>query len=179
METVIARCGTAPGRILDLGTGTGAIALALARAYPASSVTAVDASESALSLASENAASLDLAGRVSFLRADWFDGVPAGTFDLVVSNPPYLSEEELSAAAPEVREHEPRGALACADQGFSDLGRIIAGAAGVLAPGGLLALETGILHHARAAESARRAGFSRSESVADLTGRDRYFLAWT
>ena len=178
VETVIARCGSAPGRILDLGTGTGAIALALARAFPASSVTAADASEAALSLAGENAAALDLAGRVSFLRTDWFDGVPAGTFDLVVSNPPYLSEDEVSAAAPEVREHEPRGALAAGDQGFSDLARIIAGAAGVLAPGGLLALETGILHHARAAEAASKAGFSRTESVADRTGRDRFFLAW-
>ena len=105
---------------------------------------------------------------------------PAGTFDLVVSNPPYLSEEELSAAAPEVREHEPRGALACRDQGFSDIGRIIAGAAAAYShPGASWPWRPGYGHHARAAESARRAGFSRSESVADLTGRDRNFLAWT
>jgi release factor glutamine methyltransferase len=178
VETVLARCTTAPSRIVDLGTGTGAIALALAKAFPEASVTAVDASPEALSLAIENAATHGLAERVSFLESDWLVGLAGMTFDLIVSNPPYLSEGEVAATAPEVREHEPMRALASGVDGFADVARIITGAAGALAPGGLLALETGIGHHARASAAARNAGFSRTESVADLTGRDRIFLAW-
>lgn len=98
--------------------------------------------------------------------------------DLIVSNPPYLSEEETSATAPEVRGHEPAGALTSADGGFADLGRIAAGSAAFLAPGGLLAMETGTGHHARLAALLEAEGFSRSESLPDLAGRDRFVLAW-
>jgi len=83
-----------------------------------------------------------------------------------------------NAAAPEVRDFEPRAALEAPADGFADLAAIIAGAPGRLAAGGLLALETGTGHHARAAEAATQAGFGRSESLPDLAGRDRIFLAW-
>jgi release factor glutamine methyltransferase len=179
VETVAARCAAPPARILDLGTGSGAIALALAKAFPDSSVTAVDTSAGALALAAENAASTGLAGRLRFVESDWFAGlVPGETFDLVASNPPYLSEAEVGASAPEVRDHEPMAALASASGGFADIARILASSRPFLAQGGMLALETGIGHHAQAAAAAQAAGFARTESIRDLTGRDRFFLAW-
>jgi release factor glutamine methyltransferase len=179
VETVVARCIAPPGRILDLGTGSGAIGLALAKAFPDARVAAADASAEALSLAAENAESTGLAGRISFIESDWFDRLPPGpAYDLIASNPPYLSDAEAAAAAPEVRDHEPLRALAAGAEGFADLAEIIAGSAPLLAPGGMLALETGIAHHALAAAAAGSAGFSRTESIQDLTGRDRFFLAW-
>jgi len=179
VETVTARCAEPPARVLDLGTGSGAIALALARAFPGARVTAVDASAEALLLAAENARAAGLEGRVAFVESDWFERLPRGErFDLIVSNPPYLSPEETAAAAPEVRDYEPPLALTAADGGFADLERIVAGAALALAPGGLLALETGPGHRARVAAAVERAGFARSEALADLAGRDRFFLAW-
>jgi release factor glutamine methyltransferase len=179
VETVIERCPAPPQSILDLGTGGGAIALALARAFPDARVTAVDESPEALALAAENAAANGLSGRVAFLLSDWFEGLPpGGAYDVVVSNPPYLSSAEAEAAAPEVRDHEPAGALASGDGGFADLARIVDGSAAVLSAGGMLALETGIGHHGRLAAVLAESGFSRTESLRDLAGRDRFFLAW-
>ncbi len=179
VETVAARWAQPPGRILDLGTGGGAIALALAKQFPSARVTAVDASRAALELAAENAESTGLAGRVTLVESDWFAGLPPGeTFDLVISNPPYLSAEETAAAAPEVREHEPGQALTSADGGFADLQRIVEGSAGVLAPGGMLALEMGVGHRARLEAALAASGFARVEGGVDLAGRDRFVLAW-
>ena len=121
----------------------------------------------------------DRAGRVAFAESDWFEGLPAGeSYDLIISNPPYLSAGETAAAAPEVRDHEPGRALTAEDGGFADIGKIVAGASLALAPGGMLALETGIGHRSRLEEALRRAGFSRTEPHVDLTGRDRFVLAW-
>ena len=168
----------APTKILDLGTGSGAIALALALLFPAAAITAVDRSEDALALARENAAATGLAERVTFLASDWFAAVPAGPFEIIVANPPYLSAEETAQTAPEVRGFEPLAALTAAEDGLADLARIIREAPRFLAPGGLLALETGVAHHARLLALAAAAGFSRTESKQDLSGRDRYFFAF-
>lgn len=171
------RSATPPGRILDLGTGSGAIALALAAAFPAATVVGVDRSAEALALARNNAALTGLEGRVSFLESDWFGAVPGVAFEVVVSNPPYLSDEETAQTAPEVRDFEPRSALAAADEGTADLARIIAEAPRFLAPGGLLALETGCAQHVRLMPLVRAAGFGQVESHLDLTGRERFILA--
>jgi release factor glutamine methyltransferase len=180
VETVISRCKEQPpARILDLGTGSGAIALALARAFPEAAVVAVDSSAAALSLAAENAQMTGLSGRVQFTPSRWFEALASGAaFDLIVSNPPYLSRAEVAEAAPEVRDHEPAGALASGDDGYADIAEIIARSPAYLSAGGLLAVETGLTHHARASGSAKAAGYVRTESVQDLTGRDRFFLAW-
>jgi release factor glutamine methyltransferase len=130
-------------------------------------------------LAAENAESAGLAGRVAFVESDWFEGLPAGErYDLIASNPPYLTSEETAAAAPEVRDHEAARALTAADGGFADIERIVAGAHAALSPGGMLALEMGSGHRARLAEALKRAGFARAEPLPDLSGRDRYCLAW-
>lgn len=168
---------TLPLRVADLGTGTGAIALALAAARPAWVITASDLSADALALARENAAAAGLAERVNFVAGSWFEALPGGErFDLIVSNPPYLAAREVAAAAPEVREHDPRMALVSDEDGRADLRRLITGAAARLHPGGLLALETGPDQHAALTEVARAAGWSDVESLRDLAGRDRYLL---
>ena len=179
LEIVVTRlAGSPPARVLDLGTGSGAIALGLATAFPAAVVTAVDSSENALALARENAAALGLAERVNFLSSDWFSALPAGgLFELVVANPPYLSADETAQAAPEVRDFEPVAALTAGGQGLDELKKILADAPRFLAPGGLLALETGIAQHAELLRLAAAAGFSPAESLSDLAGRDRYVLA--
>ncbi len=169
---------TPPARILDLGTGTGAIALALAAKFPSARIFAVDTSEDALALARENAALTNLAERVQWLRSDWFAAVPADErFELIVSNPPYLTPEETAETQPEVRGFEPVSALTGGLDGLADLRRIVADAPHWLAPGGLLALETGIAQHAALRDLATAAGLSSTESHPDLTNRDRFFLA--
>jgi release factor glutamine methyltransferase len=179
VESTIGLCAAAPARVLDLGTGTGAIALALAAAWPSTQVTAVDASSEALALAGENAAATGLAERVLFLRSDWFAGLPADArFELIVANPPYLSEDDVAETAPEVREHEPASALRSGDGGRADLNAILETAPRFLAPGGLLALETGVGQHEELLRTAAGGGFVRSESRRDLTGRDRFIFAW-
>ena len=178
VERVVERLAAPPARILDLGTGSGAIALALARRYENAAVTAVDASDDALALATENGKALGLADRVNFFKSNWYDALPANEpYDLIVSNPPYLTSEETAAAEPEVRVHEPVSALTAAEGGLADLRVIIAGAAKFMKPGGLLALETGIAQHAELVRLLGEAGFSGAESLRDLTGRDRFVVA--
>jgi release factor glutamine methyltransferase len=179
LEIMVTRlAGSPPARVLDLGTGSGAIALGLATAFPAAVLTAVDSSENALALARENAAALGLAERVNFLSSDWFSALPAGgLFELVVANPPYLSADETAQAASEVRDFEPVAALTAGGQGLDELKKILADAPRFLAPGGLLALETGVAQHAELLRLAAAAGFSPAESLPDLAGRDRYVLA--
>ena len=178
LERLMERLTEPPLRILDLGTGSGAIALALAKRYENAAVTAVDASEAALALAAENAKALGLEDRVLFKKSDWYADLPSEEpYDLIVSNPPYLTADETAAAEPEVRVHEPVSALTAADAGLADLRVIIAGARGYLVPGGLLALETGIAQHAELARLLAAAGFTGVESLRDLTDRDRFVLA--
>lgn len=164
-------------RIADLGTGTGAIALGLAERLPSVTVLAVDREDAALALARENAAARLCGDRVEFVRSDWFTAMPSASCDIIVSNPPYLSETELAEVAPEVRDFEPRSALVAAEDGLGDLLKIIAGAGERLRRGGLLALETGPSQHAALIDAANTAGYSRVESRRDLTGRDRFILA--
>jgi release factor glutamine methyltransferase len=181
LELVLERVRPAEGeapRVLDLGTGSGALALGLARAWPGARVTGVDASEEALALARENAAACGLGGRVAFLLSDWFSALAAAErFEVIVGNPPYLTEEEWVAAEPEVRLHDPLAALVAPEAGLADLKRIIAGAAGRLAPGGLLALETGVEQHAVLLRELAAAGLREGEARPDLRGRPRFVLA--
>jgi len=180
VETVAGRRADSPPKsILDLGTGSGAIALALARKWPEAAVTATDSSHEALELARENAAAVGLDSRVLFLNSDWFAGIAADTrFELIIANPPYLSAAELAACAPELREHEPAAALVAGEDGVADIRSILRTAPAHLAPGGLLALETGMDQHARLGPIAAEYGWPRTESLPDLTGRPRYLLAW-
>jgi release factor glutamine methyltransferase len=157
-------------RILDVGTGSGAIALALADEIPGAAVTALDVSPEALALAAENAERNGLAGRIELIRGDFLDVLPPGPFDLVVSNPPYVAEEELAAGQPEVRDWEPRAALA---GGIAEAEAVAAGALRVLRPGGWLVLEAAEQRAEETAGSVREGGFLHVAVLPDLSGRPR------
>lgn len=168
-----------PARILDLGTGSGALALALAGRFPAATVLALDQSEDALAVARLNGERNAAPGaRVTWLASDWFAAIGAGeTFDLIVSNPPYLTDAEWDETRPEVKVFEPRRALTAPDEGCADLLRIIAEAPRWLNPGGWLVLETGIDQHPRLLAAIAAAGLTDGESMTDLTGRPRFVWA--
>lgn len=178
LALITEKLSAAPARILDLGTGSGAIALGLARHYPAARVTALDVSAEAVALTRENIARNQLNERVTVLQSDWFAALDdAASFDLVVSNPPYLTAAEASDTAPEIRQFEPTLALTPGATGMEALAPIITGARDRLVPGGLLALETGIAQHAALATQVADLGYTEFESVADLTGRPRFVFA--
>lgn len=166
-------------RVVDLGTGSGAIALAIAVERPGADVWAVDRSADALAVARANLAGLGMAGRhVRLCEGDWFAGLDAalaGSFDLVVSNPPYIAAaEELPAS---VRDHEPRAALVPGPTGLEAYERIVAGAPEWLAPGGALVVELGAAQADAVRLLAVRAGLEVARVVPDLAGHDRALVA--
>jgi release factor glutamine methyltransferase len=129
-------------RIADLGTGTGAILLALLSELPDASGIGTDISEEALATASGNAARLGLADRARFIRCDYAAGL-TGTFDLIVSNPPYIRTGDIAGLAVEVRDHDPAKALDGGPDGLEAYRALIPQAAGILPPGAALVVEAG------------------------------------
>lgn len=171
-ETLVAEALKAPfTSVLDLGTGTGAIAISLLAARPAAKGLATDLSEAALAVARENAAAIGVADRLTFAQSDWFSEV-TGTFDLIVSNPPYIALEEMAALAPELT-HEPRMALTDEGDGLACYRAICAGARGFLKPDGRLLVEIGHMQGPDVATLFAEAGFSDVEILNDLDGRNR------
>ncbi len=135
-----------PLRILDVGTGTGAIAIALAAHLPAANITATDLYPSPLSIAEHNAGRLGLADRILFLLSDLLGAAhfaSAPPFDVIVSNPPYVSLYEAATMPEEVLKHEPHTALFAGPSGLEIYRRLIPAAHKALKSGGLLALEIG------------------------------------
>jgi len=129
-------------RILDLGTGTGAILAALLTELPNATGMAADKSEAALRVARENFCNLSLDNRVSYICGDWMSAIK-GTFDLIVSNPPYIASKELALLSPEVRDHDPRLALEAGADGLDAYRAIVDQLAGRLARDGKAVLELG------------------------------------
>jgi release factor glutamine methyltransferase len=158
-------------RVLDLGTGSGAIALALASERPHWQVTGVDAREAAVDLARRNAQANRL-DRVRLLVADWFDGLDGESFDLVVSNPPYVAAGDPHLESGDLR-FEPRSALVAAQDGLADLATIASQAPAYLNPGGWLLLEHGHEQGAAVRDLLRTAGFSGVDTRRDLAGHER------
>ena len=167
------------GSALDIGTGSGAIALSLVTEGEYERVVATDVSGAALEVARRNAAGLGAADRIEFREGSLFDVVGEGErFDVIVSNPPYVAESERGGLAAEVVAHEPATALFAGADGLAVIGRLIAGAADRLRPGGLLALEMGATQGpavlALLAESGR---YVDPRVERDLAGRERIALA--
>jgi release factor glutamine methyltransferase len=167
--------GTSPTRILDLGTGTGAIAISLALAFPNAEIVAVDQSEDSLALAFENVKGNGVDSRVKLIQSNWFDQVE-GVFDLIISNPPYLTQKEVDEAQPEVKDYEPIQALVSSDSGFADIQRILDHAFQFAKEGAKLFLETGIDHAPRLMK-ADPLHYSNLICKNDLSGRHRFFSA--
>jgi release factor glutamine methyltransferase len=171
-EMVVERClahivGLDEPRVLDVGTGSGAIALALADEHPGAHVTGLEVSVDALAVARENAVRTGLT--VELVEGDLFAGLPAGSWDLVVSNPPYVRPGDIDRLSPEVRDWEPRAALV----GKGATEAVADGARTVLRPGGALVLEVADGDAARVAELLRDLGYTDVTTTRDLAGRDR------
>jgi release factor glutamine methyltransferase len=171
-EMVVERCLTLLGgvdapRVLDVGTGSGAIALAIADEHPGARVTGSDASPEALSLARENAERTGLA--LELVECDLFDGLPAGPWELVVSNPPYVDPDDAALLAQEITDWEPPLAL----YGRDTIEAVARGAIPVLVPGGALVLEVGDGQSAGVAALLESLGYGRPLVTPDLAGRDR------
>jgi release factor glutamine methyltransferase len=154
--------------VLDVGTGSGAIALAIADEHERARVVATDISAEALAVAAENRARTGLESRVELVLGHLVAGL-RGPFDLVVSNPPYVSPEEFETLPPEIRLHEPREALV----GTGQTGNVARRAFDVLRPGGWLVLECGDDDSPDVAAELRSIGYEDVSVWRDLTGRDR------
>ena len=133
-------------RALDMCTGSGCLAILMAHAFPNAAITAVDLSDDALDVARINVADYGLEERVELVRSDVFAQVDGRRFDLILSNPPYVTAEAMDALPPEYL-HEPRMALASGDDGLDVVRRLLAQAADHLNPGGILAVEVGHNRH--------------------------------
>lgn len=157
----------------DLGTGSGAILLAvLAERFGARGV-GTDVSTEALAVARENAANLDLDNRCDFIRTEWATGFADASFDLVVSNPPYIPSADIGGLDPEVRDHDPRLALDGGEDGLTAYRELAPEIRRVLKPGGLFAVEIGWDQGAAVKALFEAQGFDNVIVVKDLGDRDR------
>lgn len=162
-----------PFSMLDLGVGSGTILLAVLAERPAAKGLGVDASDEALAVAKDNAANLDLNTRAAFMHGDWTAGLGDGTFDLVVSNPPYIPTADIETLEPEVRDHEPRLALDGGADGLDAYRFLAPEILRVLKPGGMFAVEIGFDQSQAVEALFNAAGAQGVRTVKDLSTHDR------
>jgi release factor glutamine methyltransferase len=177
VEASVARLDAgAPLRIADVGTGSGCLAIALARELTCATLIATDLSDAALAVARHNAVRHGVDGRIEFRHADLLGGV-TGSFDAIVSNPPYVRDDDRADIQQEVR-FEPAHALFAGADGLDVIRRLLPGAAACLAPGGLLLFEIGFGQADAVAELiSTTAGLKMSELKSDLQGIPRVAIA--
>ena len=185
VEAALARASTPTGRLLDLGTGTGAIALAFASEKPDWQVVGVDVRPEAVALAVDNARTLNITN-ATFLVSDWFSAFtlsspsassPGSTFEIIVSNPPYIAADDPHLGQGDVR-FEPRSALVAEADGMADLLHLITTAQAFLSPGGWLVLEHGYQQAPSVRQALKLAGYQSVESVQDMGGHERVTLGY-
>lgn len=164
--------GARPLRVLDIGTGTGCLLIAVLNELPDSTGVGTDIADGAVETANRNAGDHGLSDRAMFICTDWTDGV-AGSFDLVVSNPPYIETAEIVSLAPEVSDHDPLKALDGGADGL-DAYRVIAARLGqLLAPTGAAVCEIGSTQRDAVAAIFAAKGFSLVETRDDFGGHPR------
>lgn len=174
VEQALARLPDTACRILDLGTGTGAIALALASERPDCDVVAVDRMADAVALALRNKAHLAIPN-VRILQSDWFSALQGQSFEMIVSNPPYIDAQDPHLSQGDVR-FEPLSALVADDQGMADIAHIIAQGRHALTPGGFLLLEHGWQQGALVRDAFSQAGYTQIETCRDYGDNERITL---
>jgi release factor glutamine methyltransferase len=157
--------------ILDLGTGSGAIALAIAKNRPQASVIAVDASKAALAVAKKNAQNLRI-DNVEFVLSNWFQHLNNQPFDVIVSNPPYIEENDAHLSQGDLR-FEPISALSSGEDGLNDIRQIIENSLVHLLPQGWLMLEHGFNQADKVADLMANTGFVSIETIKDFGGNNR------
>ena len=162
--------------VLELGTGSGAIAITLACEWKEVHVTAIDISEDALSLARSNAEKYNVQNKIHFLKSDWFETV-RGSFDLIISNPPYIGLIEQDKISAEVLKFDPKIALFAGHDGLDAYRKIIPKLIKFLNPHGLVVLETGATQSNQVKYMMNAVGFIDAKIVEDLSGKDRLVTA--
>ena len=158
--------------VVDLGTGSGAIAIALASEKPRWRITASDVSSAALEIARHNARTH--ACQIEFVHGDWLTPLAGRQFDLIISNPPYIAEDDAHLAQ---LQHEPAGALSSGHDGLDAIRQLAAAAPQHLRPHAYLALEHGFEQGAQVRDILNRQGFINVTTAPDLAGRERYTYA--
>lgn len=161
---------------LDLGTGTGAIALSLAQELPHWDWLAADFIEDAVLLAKANA-EFNQIKNCKIIQSDWFAQIPAQSFHLIVSNPPYIDQDDPHLALGDVR-FEPLSALTADDHGLSDIKNIIEQAKAFLLPGGLLMIEHGNTQAQSVQAIFRQHGYTKVTTIQDLSENDRISVGY-
>lgn len=175
VEQALARLPQRPCRILDLGTGTGAVALALASERPDCQLTAVDYIADAAALAQRNADHLGITN-VTIMQSDWFSELSPQRFAMIVSNPPYIDEQDEHLSQGDVR-FEPKTALVAGDSGLADLAHIVNQGRDWLEPGGYMLLEHGWRQGAAVRALFTSAGYAQVQTCRDYGDNDRLTLA--
>ncbi len=164
-------------RVLDLGTGSGCLLLSLLQELPQASGVGLDISQGAVAVAKKNSEVLGVAGRSCFVAMDWESYSPDQAFDIVISNPPYIAESEMSALSPEVVLYDPVRALVADDNGLGCYRSIMKRLSGFLKPEGLIFLEIGYKQAKDVSELLARTGLNVVQIFPDLAGNDRVVVA--
>lgn len=164
-------------RVLEVGVGSGCVSVALAKQRPGISVTAVDVSADALVTADRNVEKHGLSGRIELREGETFAAVRGETFDLIVSNPPYIRTDEMAGLDADVRLHEPHGALEAGEDGLDVVRQLIAEGHQHLSQGGAMALEIDPAQMAATAELLAAAGWTGVKRTKDPNGNERVISA--
>jgi release factor glutamine methyltransferase len=166
-------------RIADVGTGSGIIAICAAKRLPQAKMMAIDSSETALAIAKQNAADHGVADRIEFVHSDLFDAVSQEhRFQIIASNPPYVSESELARLPPDVRDFEPRQALVAGPRGTEVIERLVVQAAERLVSGGWLLMEISPMIESAARDLVTNHGaYELRPTIKDHAGQPRVLQA--
>ena len=164
-------------RVLDLGTGSGAISIALAKFLVRPTILATDVDVSALELAKENAELNEVEDRIEFRQSNWFDSID-GSFDLIVTNPPYVAADELEDLSPKIKDQEPTIALDGGEDGMEDIAHILQNAPSYLTTSGCLYMEIGHEQGDLVREVLEDdTNYRSKEIMKDSGGRERILIA--